>query len=113
MTASTTVCTACSCLCDDIGIQIEDDIVRRGENACRKGSAFIYATQFEKRRNRHSIEGQEVNLEQAIDRAAAELSRATHPLIFGLDNSSLEAQEVGIELAKRLGCSIDDTSSFC
>ena len=113
MTASTTVCTACSCLCDDIGIQIEDDIVRRVENACRKGSSFLYATQFEKRRNRHLVEGQEVTLDQAIERAAAELSRAKHPLIFGLDNSSLEAQAVGIELAKRLGCSIDDTSSFC
>ncbi len=110
---STTVCTACSCLCDDIGLRLEDDIIRRVENACRKGSSFLYATQFEKRRNRCLVEGQEVDADEAIERAAAELSKARRPMVFGLDNSSLEAQSIAIELARRLGCVLDDTSSFC
>ncbi|MBI2958261.1 MAG: formylmethanofuran dehydrogenase subunit B [Chloroflexi bacterium] len=110
---ATTVCTACSCLCDDIGLQLEDDIIRRVENACRKGSSSLYGARFEQRRSRHLVEGREVGADEAIDRAAAELSRARRPLIFGLDNSSLEAQGAGIELARRLRCVIDDTSSFC
>ncbi|MEW6034001.1 MAG: formylmethanofuran dehydrogenase subunit B [Chloroflexota bacterium] len=113
MAVQKTICTACSCLCDDIGLTLEDDIVTRIENACRKGASFLYGTQFEKRRNPYLVEGQVVDAEKALDRAAAELSRAKHPLIFGLDNSSLEAQAVGIELARRLRGSVDDTSSFC
>lgn len=113
MVAAKTVCTACSCLCDDIGLQIEDDIIRRVENACRKGSAFLYATQFEKRRNGFRVEGRPVTLDQAVERAASELTKAKRPFIFGLDNSSLSAQALGIELARRLRGSIDDTSSFC
>ncbi|MBI2857456.1 MAG: formylmethanofuran dehydrogenase subunit B [Chloroflexi bacterium] len=111
--AATTVCTACSCLCEDIGLQIEDDIIRRVENACRKGSSFIYASQFEARRTPHLVDGKEVQLQEAVDRAAAELWKARHPFIFGLDNSSLEAQSAGIDLARTLKCIIDDTSSFC
>lgn len=113
MALNSTACTACSCLCDDIGLQIEGNTVKRIENACRKGSAFIYATQSESKRNMCLVEGQPVDADKALDRAAKELSRAKRPLIFGLDNSSLEAQSVGIELARRLGCVIDDTSSYC
>lgn len=113
MALSSTVCTACSCLCDDIGLQIEGDTVKRIENACRKGSAFIYATQSQSKRNACLVEGQPVDADKALDRAAKELSRAKRPLIFGLDNSSLEAQAAGIELARKLGCVIDDTSSYC
>lgn len=113
MAGTTTVCTACSCLCEDIGLQLEDDIIRRVENACRKGSSFLQAAQFEKRRNGFLVEGREAGAEEAINRTAAELSRAKNPLIFGLDNSSLEAQTVGIELARKLRCAIDDTSSYC
>ena len=36
------------------------------------------------------------------------------PLLYGWSNSTLEAQAVGIDLAKKIGATIDDTSSsFC
>jgi len=59
------------------------------------------------------IEGKEVDLNQAIARAAEILKNAKSPLLFGWSNSTLEAQRVGISLAEKLGATIDDTSSFC
>jgi len=40
------------------------------------------------------------------------LSKAKRRLIFGLDSSTLEAQALAIELARKLGAVIDDASSF-
>ena len=113
MVRSKIVCTACGCLCDDIEIESENNSIKRIENACLKGSSFIYASQDERRRVPYLAEGTAVSLEEALSRAAQLLSEANSPLIFGLDNSTLEAQAVGIELAKGLKCVIDDNSSFC
>ena len=55
----------------------------------------------------------QVDLNQAIARAAEILRSAKSPLLFGWSNSTLEAQRVGISLAEKLGATIDDTSSFC
>ena len=106
-------CTGCGCLCDDIEIQTENNSIKRIENACLKGSSLIYASQDERQRVPCLVEGAAVSLEEALSRTAQLLSKARSPLIFGLDNSTLEAQGVGIELAKRLKCVIDDNSSFC
>ena len=59
------------------------------------------------------IDGKEVSVDQAIKKAADILRNAKHPLLYGWSNSTLEAQRVGIDLAKKLGATIDDTSSFC
>jgi formylmethanofuran dehydrogenase subunit B len=52
-------------------------------------------------------------LDEAIGKAAEILKTAKLPLLYGWSNSALEAQAVGIDLAKKLGATIDDTSSFC
>ena len=59
------------------------------------------------------IGGKQVDLNQAIARAAEILRSAKSPLLFGWSNSTLEAQRVGISLAEKLGATIDDTSTFC
>jgi formylmethanofuran dehydrogenase subunit B len=59
------------------------------------------------------IDGKEVTLDQAIAKAAEILKNAKTPLLYGWSNSTLEAQTVGINLAKKIGAFIDDTSSFC
>jgi formylmethanofuran dehydrogenase subunit B len=58
------------------------------------------------------VEGCEKEVDQAVEEAAKILSGSHNPLIFGLDNSSLEAQVVGIELAGKLKGVIDDHSSL-
>ncbi|MFA4916562.1 MAG: formylmethanofuran dehydrogenase subunit B [Syntrophales bacterium] len=108
-----TVCTGCSCLCDDIGIEREGQDIARIENACVKGSSIIRAADDIPLRVPYLIGKREVTLEQAIDKTAGLLKNSKHPLIFGFDNSTLEAQAFAIELARALGGVIDDCSSFC
>ncbi len=52
-------------------------------------------------------------MDEAIGSAAEILKGAKRPLLYGWSNSTLEAQKVGIELARKLNATIDDTSSFC
>ncbi|RJQ29902.1 MAG: formylmethanofuran dehydrogenase subunit B [Peptococcaceae bacterium] len=113
MNAGKMVCTACSCLCDDIEIEMENGTITGIGNACRKGSAFLFGSQNEKQRAGYLAKGREVEVESALDAAARLLSGARRPLLFGLDNSTLEAQTLGIELARKLGGVLDDSSSFC
>jgi formylmethanofuran dehydrogenase subunit B len=54
-----------------------------------------------------------VTLDQAISKAAEILKNAKTPLLYGWSNTTLEAQTVGIKLARKIGATIDDTSSFC
>ena len=112
MTSQTLVCTGCGCLCDDIQVEVEDARLGKIENICAKGAAYLGSADNPERRARSLIAGREVSLEQAIEEAAQLLSEAKNCLVFGLDNSTLEAQVAGIELARTLGAVVDDASSF-
>jgi formylmethanofuran dehydrogenase subunit B len=59
------------------------------------------------------IDGEQVDLDLAIAKAAEILKSAKSPLLYGWSNSTLGAQAAGIKLAEKLGATIDDTSSFC
>lgn len=113
MSAGEMVCTACSCLCDDIEMEMENGRIVSMGKACRKGTAFFFGSENERLRTGHLVEGNQVDVDQALAAAAGLLSRARRPLLFGLDNASLDAQAVGIELARILGAVLDDSSSFC
>lgn len=105
------VCTGCSLLCEDIELALKTGAITDLKNICRKGSGHFHALFTE--RTKPMIDGQEVSLDQAIAEAAKILKEAKSPLLYGWSNSTLEAQKVGIELARKLGATIDDTSSFC
>jgi formylmethanofuran dehydrogenase subunit B len=106
------VCTGCGSLCDDIQVEIEENRIARIENACAKGAALLYALDNPERRTTCLVRHKEVPLERAIEEAKHLLLEAKRPLIFGLDNSTLEAQVKAIRLARKLGAVIDDASSF-
>jgi len=105
------ICTGCSLLCDDIEVELKGEGIGTTKNLCRKGQGHYESLGVE--RLAPSVDGAEVSLDDAISKAAKVLSEAEKPLLFGWGNSTLEAQIVGIELAKKLGAVIDDTSSFC
>lgn len=105
------VCTGCSLLCEDIELALKTGAISQVKNLCRKGHGHFQAVFTERTTPR--IDGQEVSMEQAIKKAADILRNAKHPLLYGWSNSTLEAQRVGIDLAKKLKATIDDTSSFC
>ena len=105
------ICTGCSLLCQDIEASVSEGKLTKAKNLCRKGHGHFQASFSE--RTSPMIGGKQVDLNQAIARAAEILRSAKSPLLFGWSNSTLEAQRVGISLAEKLGATIDDTSSFC
>ena len=113
MDSLTSVCTGCSCLCDDIEIEPGEDNIIRTRNACLRGACLFHTSYVDARRAPCQIGKREVTVEEAIEKAAKLLRQSNHPLIFGFDNSTLEAQESAIELARTLKAVIDDCSSFC
>lgn len=105
-------CCVCSCFCEDIEVEIENDKIANVENACLKGYSFIIKSRDQEQRASCIIDGYGVKVEQAVDEAAKLLSRSNNPMIFGLDHCTVEAQIAAIELARRLKGGIDDYSSF-
>ena len=106
-----TTCTGCSLLCEDIELVLKTGAISEAKNLCRKGQGHFQALFTE--RTKPMIDGKEVTLDQAIAKAVEILKNARTPLLYGWSNSTLEAQTVGINLAKKIGAFIDDTSSFC
>ncbi|MEM1578293.1 MAG: formylmethanofuran dehydrogenase subunit B [Archaeoglobaceae archaeon] len=100
------ICTACSCLCDDIEI-------RNGEilNACERGCRHL--SRFKEKRARPIVDRKEVDVDKAIEATIEILKTSKSPAIYGLDTSTVEAQKVAIKIAEKLNCYIDDNSSFC
>lgn len=100
------ICTACSCLCDDV--EIEDGKIL---NACERG--YRHISGYRQNRARNSVNGKEVDLDKAIEAAVEILKSAKSPAIYGLDTTTVEAQKLALKIAEKLECYIDDNSSFC
>jgi formylmethanofuran dehydrogenase subunit B len=100
------ICTACSCLCDDI--ELEDGKIL---NACERG--YKYISEYRQNRAKNSVNGKELDLDKAIEAAAEILKSASSPVIYGMDTITVEAQKLAIKIAEKLRGYIDDNSSFC
>jgi formylmethanofuran dehydrogenase subunit B len=100
-------CLGCLCLCDDIRLVIEDERIVEAENACSEGLHWYSSLQACPEEG-PTIAGQPASLDAALDRAAAILGAARAPVIFGPDESTIEAQRVLIAIADRIGAFIGD-----
>lgn len=103
-----TTCPGCSCLCDDIVVEVEDGNVK---NACRRG-AGIFLNRL-KGRAENSVNGEKCDIDEAIEKTGEILADSKNPVIYGLDTITLEAQKLALKLAEKLNAFIDDNSSFC
>lgn len=103
-------CTGCGLLCEDIELEMEKGAVSKVHTACRVGVAHMKESPGEAE---YLMDGKNVDEKTAIGEAATILKAAKNPLIFGLGNSTNEAQKKAIELAEKLNATLDDTSSFC
>lgn len=106
-------CTFCGCVCDDIRVTVRQNEVIGVERACALGRAYLMRPQRGEGMTTPRVNGKEVSLECALDDASSILSRSKYPLIFGLSNTTIEAQKVAVRLAELIGASIDSTSSVC
>ena len=104
-------CKFCGCLCDDITVEIDHQRILKAKKACPNGRGMFlhYDPAFRK----PWLDGREVEWDQAVSAAADILTEADNPLIYGLSSTSTEAQRKAVELADRLGATIDSTSSVC
>ena len=103
-------CTGCALLCDDIEAIVENNRIKEVRNACRRGAARMKGCS---NRLISSIDQKTTDLDSSIKKAAEIIRNSKAPMLFGLDNSTCEAQVKGIQFARKINAIMDDTSSFC
>jgi formylmethanofuran dehydrogenase subunit B len=96
-------CAGCGCACDDIEATVADgrlSVVR----TCALGDAW-----FAERAGGPvaTIEGVAASIDEAAQAAAAILGQARAPLVYGLGQTSIEAQREAVGLAEALGAIVD------
>lgn len=104
-------CTYCTCMCDDIALTVENNRITEVENACGLGRAWFLKPRPETA-PACTIEGREATLEAGIERAAELLTAARYPLVYGLTETTSEAQRVAAAIADWLGGTLDTGTSI-
>lgn len=117
MTGESTVCPGCSCLCDDLDVTWENGRIVAVANVCLWGAAkFLSTKKFHPQRPRGRLSAfqvrrrqgwQPVSYEAALEEAGKLLLRARRPLIYGLTNCGVRAQEAALKLAQKLGARLE------
>lgn len=95
------VCPGCGCACDDIELSIEEDRITHAKKTCPLGEKWF--------RDQRPVLTSDPT---AIATAAGLLHRADSPLIFGLGQTTCEAQSEAIALAELVGGTIDTETSL-
>ncbi len=100
-------CGGCGLVCDDITAVVGDDGgLERLIRTCPLGDAW-FAERVAPVPPLARVDGREVELDTALDEAAAILGRAHMPLVYGLGQTSCEAQRTAVALAEAIGAVID------
>ena len=105
-------CTFCGCVCDDMVLTVENNRITKAKNACGLGLAWFL--------NHHvedlpvaTIDGKSASLEDAVERAAEILTDAHFPIVYGLSDTTCEAQRKAVAIADWIGGCVDTTTSVC
>ena len=106
-------CTFCGCVCDDIDLTVEGSRITKAKNACVLGKAWFLDHQGDETRPEAFIGGSPASTEEAIAEAARLLATARYPIVYGLSDTTSEAQRVAVELADLIGACLDTTTSVC
>jgi formylmethanofuran dehydrogenase subunit B len=91
----------CGCACDDIELTAAGPV-----RTCALGDAW-FAERTGKRPPVATVEGRDASLDEAVEAAAAILRQARAPLVYGLGQTSCEAQRRAVALAEALGGVLD------
>jgi formylmethanofuran dehydrogenase subunit B len=109
---SNATCTFCGCVCDDMELTVEGHKITKAKNACVLGKSWFLEHTIEDRPVA-TIEGKPASLQDAIERAAQILANARYPIVYGLSDTTCEAQRVAVAIADRIGGCVDTTTSVC
>jgi formylmethanofuran dehydrogenase subunit B len=99
-------CAGCGCACDDIEATVVEGRLAGLTRTCPLGDAW-FAARTADRPPVARIDGRAASVEEAADAAAAILARARAPLVYGLGQTSCEAQRRAVALAEAVGAFID------
>jgi formylmethanofuran dehydrogenase subunit B len=105
-------CTFCGCVCDDINLHHDDLRIHKADRACVLGTAWFLNHTAEKKYPVALIDGEEATLDEAIEAAATFLHEADMPLIYGMSNTTCEAQKECAAMADLLGGLLDSHTSL-
>jgi formylmethanofuran dehydrogenase subunit B len=108
------VCPFCGCLCDDVTLTIENDMIIAADNCCTVGNAkFLGKKRLKSPIIRKNGAWQETGYDEAIQYTVETLLDADRPLMFGWSGTHGEAQCIGIHMNELIGGVIDSTTSVC
>lgn len=107
-------CTFCGCVCDDMHLTVDDEAhkITKAENACVLGRAWFKEHGIEERPFA-LVDGREAGTDEAIEAAAQILASARFPVIYGLSDTTCEAQRQAVAIADMIGGTVDTTTSVC
>ncbi len=103
---SDVVCVFCPCFCDDVELQVEGDRIIGATHACHLGRQRFLAIGSEDG-PACLVDGRPASLEEGVERAASLLAGARCPVIFGLAETTCEAQRAAVSLGDRVGACVD------
>ena len=107
-------CTFCGCVCDDMDLTVDLDAKRitKAKNACTLGRAWFAEHTIEDKPPAR-IDGKPATTAEAVEAAAQILARARLPIIYGLSDTTCEAQRQAVAIADLMHGNIDTTTSVC
>jgi formylmethanofuran dehydrogenase subunit B len=105
-------CTFCGCVCDDMTLKVQGHQILEAKGACVLGKAWFLNHEVEDR-PACLIEGRPATLDEGIERAARILTQARYPIIYGLSDTTCEAQRVAVGIGDWIGGNVDTTTSVC
>ena len=105
-------CTGCGCVCDDLRVTVSENKIQSFSPPCPVAERW-FAQANASDAPLATLHGQPCSLDDAIKHAAELLRTARSPLLYGLAGSSTPGQRAAVELADRLGATIDTSASTC
>lgn len=105
-------CTFCGCVCDDIELHTDHERIVETKRACILGEAWFKNHTAERLYPDALIDGKPATVDEAVEAAAEFLHAADMPLVYGLSNTTCEAQREAVWLAELVGGVIDSHTSL-
>ncbi len=113
-TVENATCTFCGCVCDDmvLTVDVDEKRITKAKNACVLGRAWFAQHSI----GSHPIaliDGREASVEDAVEESAQILSQVRFPIIYGLSDTTCEAQRQAVAIADMIRGNVDTTTSVC
>ena len=105
-------CTFCGCVCDDIELHADAERIVEAKRACSLGDSWFKNHTAERLYPDALIDGREATVDEAVEAAAEFLYNANLPLVYGLSNTTCEAQREAVRLAELVGGVVDSHTSL-